>query len=603
MSLIVRTPRGLDPLTRLPAAGSAISVNPLNRAPGGVISQGRSLRLFSTVCLAAALGGCATVTTEPIASADAHDPSSSFNSVAEAPGKGIAYFLPRQLAKVKVTRIKQADVRLPKQMADAIKAQAKAQSAVDAASAAVEEATAGVAAAEDAIITADSSPAEGMAILEARHTEQQTALTSARADLANAQDKFATATDAIKALDLSAGATPPGPVQQDYLATVEITLLPPSADPRHGFRMDPRHSWLRDDTHRLTLSHTGLLTSSNVVAVDRTGDIVVALAQGVGAIAAGGGGGGIGPMAMFGEEPEPDECLNVPDTVTLIVDFASSDEVNRLANGKLSCMGVRFEIVSPNPAAPGFPGQPTAAFDGIAYRTPVEQWVAIQVCAMEKVKDCHPQEASVNPATPMWRTSQVVALTLPQAGPISYLPQNAGFLTRTSYNAAFQDGMLTSYDDDRPSEALQLAGMPIRIIDGVFDGISHVISLRTGVAKAQTGLSQAQKDQVAAQYDLLAARIKGSATINDAQKAALESQVGLAKAGLAGQGSLADAQAALLQQQTNLIIAQTNAPTQILDNRVTDTVKALKGQARLQQLNTCLAAQRAAGQPIDSCLE
>jgi hypothetical protein len=602
MSLVARTARGLDPSMRLQAAESALSANPLNRGPGrAVIVEKRSFRLFSTMCLAAALSGCATVTTAPIASADAHDPSSSFNATAAAPGKGIAYFLPRQLAKVTVTRVKQADVKLPKQMAAAIKAQKEAQDAVDAASAAVEEATAGVAAAENAIIAAASSPPDGMEILNRRLDEQQTALTAARHDLVTAQDSFASKTETIKALDLSADAEPPAPAKQDYLATVAITLLPPSADPRHGFRMDPRHSWLRDDTHRLTLSATGLLTTSNVVAVDRTGDIVVALAQAIGAI------GAIpAKMGVLGanaaNHPAPDECEHVPSPVTLIVDFASSSEVN-MANGYLNCMGVRLAIVSPNPTAPSFPAQSTARFDGIAYRTPVEQWVAIQVCAMEKVKDCHPMDGSVDPARPMWRTSQVVALTLPQAGPISYLPQNAGFLTRTSYNAAFQDGMLTSYDDDRPSEALQLAGMPIRIIDGVFDGISHVISLRTGVSKAQLGLSQVEKDKVAAQYDLLAARIKGSATISDAQKAVLDSQVALSKAGLAGQGSLADAQAALLQQQTNLIIAQTNAPTQILDNHVTDTVKALKDQAKLQQLNACLAAQRAAGQPIDSCLD
>jgi hypothetical protein len=538
-----------------------------------------------------------------MASADAHDPGASFNVDGVGPSEGIAYFLPRQLAQVTVTRTKQVDVRLPKQMADALAAQTKAQGAVDAANTAVAEATTNVIAAENVIVAASSPSSDGMAILTARLKEQQDGLTAAKADLAKAQASFTSATNAIKALDLSAGAPPPGPGKQDYIATVEITLLPPSADPAHGFRLNPNHSWLRDDTHRLAISSTGLLTSSNIIAVDRTGDIMVALAQAAGAITTLAGvpvpGLGPGPVAP----PPPDVCSHGPDKVTLIVDFASSAEVNDGANKRLHCMGVRFELVTPTTAATTPLKQGTKAFDGIAYRTPVEQWVRVQVCAKDMVKDCNPEDVSaIDTPDPVWRTSQVVALKLPQAGPISFLSQNAGFFTRTSYDTAFQDGMLTSYGDDRPSEALQVAGLPIRVIDGFFDGVSHVISLRTGVAKAQTGLSQAQADQLSTQYDLLAARIKGSTAITDAQKTNLESQVALAKTGLAGQGTLADAQAALLQQQNNLILAQTNAPTQVLDNQVINTVQALKDQAKLEQIRTCLATQRAAGQPIDSCL-
>lgn len=570
---------------------------------GAGVVRSKSILAFP-ISAALLLAGCATVTTKPIASADAHDPGSSFNAAGINPGAGITYFLPRQLAQVTVTRVKQAEVRVPKQMADALKAQAEAQDAVDATTAALVEAQARVNAAEDAIVSAASASPDGMAILNARLQKQQAELASAKADLAKAQDNFVSATNAIKALDLSAGAAPPGPIKQDYIATVEITLLPPSADPAHGFRLNPNHSWLRDDSHHLAISSAGLLTTSNIVAVDRTGDVIVALAQAAGAVSglAGGPAAAIGP-GPTGPPPAPDVCLHVPDKVSLIVDFASATEVNEGANKRLHCMGVRFENV-PSPAPPvRAVAQSTAAFDGIAYRTPVEQWVRVQVCAKDMVKDCNPEDTSaVDTPDPVWRTSQVIALRLPQAGPISYLSQKAGFFTRTSYDAVFQDGMLTSYDDSRPSEVLQVAGLPIRVIDSLFDGVSHVISLRTGIAKAQTGLTQEQTNQLSAQYDLLTARIKGNAAISDAQKANLESQVALAKAGLAAKGSLADAQAALLQQQTNLIIAQTNAPTQVLDSRVTNTVQSLKDQAKLDQIRTCVAAQRAANQPIDPCL-
>lgn len=558
-------------------------------------------RLLVPLSVAASLSSCATVTTTPMVPADPYNPGSSFNASDAAPGQGVAYFLPRQLAQVTVTRVRQADVKLPKQMADAVKGQAEAQAGVDAATAAVTDAQNGVEAAENAIIAAASPTPEGLAILRKRLEERKDGLVAANADLAKAEGIFSSKTDAIKALDLSAGAEPPSPVKQDYLATVEINLLPPSADPTRGFRLNPRHSILRDDTHRLTISSTGLLTSSNIVAVDRTGDVIVAIAQAVGAVSSLAG-VPVVPGTRPGTAPPPPVCKFVPSKVTLIVDFASAAEVNR-ANSKLNCMGVRFEIAPSGRATAGRVAQAKSAFDGIAYRTPVEQWIAIQSCARAEIKDCNPLDTSaIDTADPTWRTSQMIALKLPQAGPISYLPQNAGFFTRTSYDAVFEDGILTSYGDDRPSEALQVAGLPIRVIDGLFDGVSHVISLRTGVAKAGTGLSQAQTEQLTAQYDLLAARIKGSTTISDAQRLNLESQVALAKAGLAGQGSLADAQAALLQQQTNLIIAQANAPTQVLTNQVSNQIQALKDQAKLEQIRTCIAAQRQAGEPIDPCL-
>jgi len=534
-------------------------------------------------------------------SADAYDPGASFNAKNLPAATGIAYFLPRQLAQVVVTRIKKDASGVARNLADAMKAQARAQGAVDDAAAGVDSAAAGLINAENAIVAATSPSPDAAAILDARLKKRQDALDSAKAELEQANSDLKAATDAIR--DLKVG-TPIG-VTQDYTTTVEISLLPPSADPAHGYRLDPRHSWLRDDTHKLTVSPVGLLTSTNIVAVDRTGDVIVELAQAAGAFA------GIAmkpPGVVVGKPiarpPPKPKCDIVPNKVTLIVDFASAQELNDAVNGKLQCLGVRFEVLAHGTVPARGWDQGMVAVNGIAYRTPVEQWVAVQMCARQDYADCDPKNnASVDVPDPMWRTSQVIALRLPQAGPISFLAQKAGFLTRTAYNATFQDGILTSYDDDRPSELVQLAGMPIRTLDGLFDGFSHVLSLRTGVAKAKTGLSQAQKDQITAQYDSLAARIKGNATLTDAQKAALDSQISLEKTRLAGEGSLADAQAGLLQQQNNLAIAQTNAPTQRLDNQVSNTIKALRDQAKLEALRNCLAVQRAAGQPIGPCLD
>jgi hypothetical protein len=536
-------------------------------------------------------------------------------------GRGIAYFLPRQLAQVTVTRIKRDEAPAPpKPLADAIKAQAEAQKAVDAAKASVGAANAALRLAEDTLIAASNTTDGGLAILNARLTERKKALESANDALDKANKELKSKTNAViniktKAMkegihtDVAESAS-----KTDYTAVVEIKLLPPSADPAHGFRLNTFHNIFRDDSNHLVVSNEGLLTSNDTTAIDRTGEIIVALSKAVGAVAELNSGGSTplfdksrAPASVI-EDAEPDDCKNVPDKRILIVDFAANDDAETQTNRMLTCMGVRFERLGSNNSfdfkaveAVGNKG----VLDGIAYRTPIEQWVKIQVCAKDYVKDCDPTDSTKVDTTsdPTWRTAQVVALKLPQAGPVSYLPQNAGAFTKTTYKTKFQDGILIDYDAARPSEVAEVASWPIRVIDGVFEGVSKVISLRTSVAKQKTELAAQQKAQLEAQYNLLAAQVKSSGTITDAEKANLESQIALAKLQLSGQTDLATAQASLAQQQTNLIIAQANAPTQVLTNTVANTIQSLKDQAKLDEIRACMLKQTALGESVDPCFK
>ena len=49
-----------------------------------------------------------------------------------------------------------------------------------------------------------------------------------------------------------------------------------------------------------------------------------------------------------------------------------------------------------------------------------------------------------------------------------------------------------SYDADRPSEALEVARTPMRLINGLFTGFSKIVSLRTGRNEQLSALSASE---------------------------------------------------------------------------------------------------------------
>jgi hypothetical protein len=194
---------------------------------------------------------------------------------------------------------------------------------------------------------------------------------------------------------------------------------------------------------------------------------------------------------------------------------------------------------------------------------------------------------------------------------------------RTHYGLAFKDGILTEYVSSRPSELLQVAGTPMRIVHGLFDGVSQVISLRTGRNTALAGLTNSELAKLQADAALRAGTIDGERTVSEAelaylrqqqamllapaqfqsaadaaQLAALNQAYALQGGPLIGQAGLNNLQLGLLQSQTGLGLGQNNAVTQLLQSNMALSIARLRDQ----ELSRCIAAQVALRQPIDSCL-
>lgn len=552
----------------------------------------RVLPILMTPVVASLLAGCATVTSQ---------------DNAKGAAEGVAYFLPRQMVKITAARS-------GGKLDDAIKALAEAQTAHDAAKAKVAATTAAIRATEDMLIDAGSP--EAKEILKAR-------LKALNEDLGK---QTAAVGEAKKAVDearlkvlAAAGqaANPPGPGA--YKVQMKLDLLPPSADPAQAFVLNPRHTPLRDDEHKLVISPAGLLTSTDITSIDRTGEILVELA------AFAGGRAGNAPVGMSGRD-----CTGAPSEFTGLVDLASAASLAE-ANQQLECLGVRLVVndvhwAAVKLAAPGDRrGTYGNAIEGIAYRTPVEVEVRIERCT-DKDKACT--------ATTGWHPTETIAFPLPQAGPISYVRQDAGLLVKTKYALAFKDGILVNYDASRPSELLEVARTPMRVVQGGFDGLSKVVSLRTGVTNNRKDLLAAQKGLLDAQYAIKKASLTGDKGLADAELELLKAQVALEAGQIDGQKTITAAELELLKQkvavlqqqyaldratitgqkdalseeqtlltaQTTLATARNNAAALLAANQLANDQALLLTQAKRDAMNRCVNEKLQAGEAINGCL-
>lgn len=518
---------------------------------------------------------------------------------------GLTYFLPRQLARVTASRTES-------KLDDAVKTVTKAQSEAEAATAKVDAATGAIRQTEDAIVGLDAS-APGQAILSARLAAQKADLAAANATVVTKKAALDTAKKDLQTAATAARTAGPGA----YKVTLKIELLPPTADPRQAFVLRAHHSALRDDEQKLVVSPAGLLTSTDVTATDRTADILVEIATFAGAIASGG-------ATLIGKDdrelPPHRDCTQSPDDFTAIVDFAEPASVQTL-NNDLQCLGVRTSVSGRRWSDNSRPAPDSYYKDiqGIVYRTPVEVEVRIEKCT-DKAGACAPDSLT-------WFPTEVIALALPQAGPMTYVRQDAGFLTRSKYTLAFKDGILTNYDSSRPSEILEVARTPMRLLNAAFDGVSKVISLRTGQNNALAGLStsqlallnaqnalakgdidgqrtlsEAQLALARAQYALQAAPAEGLKTLSAADLALFQQQLQLQSAAITGQTGLTNDQLALLQAKAGLAIGTNTIAAQLSANQLALIIAQLKDRARQEALSRCVSEHVAAGTPIDACV-
>ena len=469
----------------------------------------------AAIPLCAALAACSTVNSSPIPPLNSSADRTIFDppTTPATSGAGIAYFLPRQLARVTVKRTETT-------LADAIKLLGEKELALSIANAKVAAAKSGIKDSEDLLVAKGDIPAIRDLLL-ARIKEQKDALPIIAKAASDAKDGRA------KAADTVAGAARPGGGGK-FKVSLNIELLPPSADPRYGYRLRPQHSAFRDDTQIYDVGPNGLLNSLDIVAADRTGDILVELATFA---------GGVTTLATAALAEDACNASN-PTEVSAVVDLADETSLNKM-NTIIKCLGAELKPVEKSTfgTEPRI-GTARAGVAGVVYRTPVDVLLQIKNCEFTDTGPCR------NPNPETWHVAQIIAVSLPQAGPISYVTQNAGFMTTTKYKVGFKDGVLVKYDSTRPSEVLEVARTPMRMINGFFEGASKIISIRTGQNNAR---------------------------------------------------------ATMVQSETALQTAQLNSQTAVSAAQLAAEQALLRDQSKRDAMNRCIGERVTRGEPYDSC--
>ena len=365
-------------------------------------------------------------------------------------------------------------------------------------------------------------------------------LAIATADVQVGTSKTAAIGAEIKVLEaalLAVNASTTGSCAFQYSAKLEV--LAPTADTRLRLTANPFHSPLRDDDTKLAVTQDGLITSANVVAADRTGDIIVEIASAFAGISVD---APVDPLASVGPPPVA-RCDQIP--VKFVFRFNPVDQTERkAANDALAAAEFPFRVDAPTMvAAYNFTdpakdeiidrqrvvgkrlndsyrldqalyhhGKQGALF----YRTALPQTIELRQC--QATLTCADAEASV--------PIEAALVLLPQAGPISYIPMRSSAFVKTVDDVTFDNGMLVSWTASRPSEVLEVVRLPVKILKAVVSVPAEIIKLRIDLSDQQNGLAASQQAQIQAQSRLMVIQgcVRAAGTDQEKQMACFKTE-------------------------------------------------------------------------------
>lgn len=279
--------------------------------------------------------------------------------------------------------------------------------------------------------------------------------------------------------------------QCNYYIAMSITPQALEPDTQFPFLLKLNHSPLRDDELKIKTTQSGLLTSTDVISSDRTGDIAVEIAKAVAMF-----GVGIpaptpklfikipGEEHIRGEMAEKPECYPFVLKHDEIVDFGSSADksiVFRDISGFAvkedryvlpPRLNIKIDIDSLKTAKLGSihntdeglkeGSYPLKGHYGILYRRDATYLVNLKATAPDKKEIIVASEQ----------------ISMPNLSPVTLVPFEYLSLVTTKNNAAFENGMLVSYDTNQPSSALALATLPARIAEGYINALTNFLQLK-----------------------------------------------------------------------------------------------------------------------------
>lgn len=259
------------------------------------------------------------------------------------------------------------------------------------------------------------------------------------------------------------------------------------------FLANLNHNAFRSDALKLTTTGSGLLTSVKGESQDQTGEVLLALARAYAASSA--------PAtdslkdSLLAKRATPvaaDQdpyCASLrPLRIESIFDPAT--EFDKIAKLLGSVDGLspntRYEIGfqsldmdAPEPASPASVTLSTRG--GLLYRR--NMTYVIEISEVTKIG------CTLKSSPPI----SAFTIEFPQSSPAEILPFTSGAFVKTEYDVEFVNGMLTSMNAKRPSEALGIASIPFDILKALVQIPAELIKFRVDYSTQDVALVQQQR--------------------------------------------------------------------------------------------------------------
>lgn len=460
--------------------------------------------IAAVIIFSCLVSGCAVVETTKL------------NSTIPSSG-GVVYYLPIRPVKIEM-------VRAPA---------AASKSEVDKAKAAVTTASDALGTTDKALKTAKARRDATNPDTPAR-ADADKAVELAAADVKVAQDELTASQKKLAAVQATLdGKTP-------LTDTMTVTVLPSVADTRYRYLANLKHYATRSDKLNLKTTAAGLLSTTTAKSEEQSAQILVSLAQSLAATGVVGpgvagsfatvrGGAAVrstelaklaekyiakqyidcghGMKRLATTEPAPFKFEYVfdPTAETVMQAIAGDGKVTMVqlppwqyVESSLCALGADYSFLwqSIGPAVKSEePDKETSAegWAGLFYRRLLPY--RLDIYKGDRVLDKNKQTAweSFSPL-------KTVQLELPNSSPPELLVLMGTAFAARDFDTEFQDGLLISHKEGRPSEALSVVAIPYDIVKAIVSVPAGIISLKvdysskeTALVEAQTKLLQAQK--------------------------------------------------------------------------------------------------------------
>lgn len=258
-------------------------------------------------------------------------------------------------------------------------------------------------------------------------------------------------------------------------------------DVSHGYVLNVSHNWLRDDAQTLKLTTSGLLTSADVTAIDRSGDILVEAASAISAVQSGGR-----FISQF-RGALADSLSGTCDTSVKSFKYIFDPQTEiPILNTRLSIAEWPFHVDQRSLGSnQNWAAAPSTAISGIYYRTAVPVVISVSQCNKTKC-------ATDADRTPI----QGSVVMLPQAGPVSFIPLESSAFVKTIDKATFENGMLIGWETNKPSEVLEIVRLPVKILKAVISIPTELIKLKIDYSTEQKNLEDVYAKQLQSEQTL-----------------------------------------------------------------------------------------------------